>query len=286
MKIIPSPLRQHILGEVSTLCTCWRLERRDGVVYRWTDHDDDLTIDGDLYLSAAHGGFDRSAIESSLGLSAADLELVGFLGGALDKAELSAGLFDYAKIQVFMVNWAEPSMGAIDLRHGLLGEVQTTDTDIFKVELRGLQDPYSQIIGETYSPECRANFCDARCKLPLASYTTSVVVASVTNRRRFSINLDPATVIAAPPGMFNVGVVRFTSGANVGRPMEIKSLLGVSVELKFAMPNLLTVGDTLDLSAGCDQRLSTCKQYGNVQNFRGEPYLPGNTKVFSIIGGQ
>lgn len=280
MKQTTPQFEQHLQQEVSTICTCWRLTRLDGEVFTWTDHDEDLVIGEHTYMSAADGGFDRTALESASNLEVSNLELIGFLGHSIRRDELAAGLFDGAELEVFIVNWMQPEAGGLELRRGTLGEVTTVSNNLFTVELRGLQAALQQVVGEVYSPECRANFCDKRCGLKLKDFSVSAVVEEVETRRIFTIS-NPL-----PEGLWQYGVVRFTSGANVGRPMEIKAVDGQKVELKFAMPNLLEAGDTLDISTGCDQRLETCKSYDNVINFRGEPFVPGDSVIYSMLGGR
>ena len=41
-KTISSGLAQHLAGQVTTLATCWKITRRDGVVLGFTDHVLDL----------------------------------------------------------------------------------------------------------------------------------------------------------------------------------------------------------------------------------------------------
>lgn len=282
MKQVSPILESRIKAEVTSICTCWRLERLDGEVYRWTDHDNDLEVHEELYLSAFYGGFDRTAIESSLGLEATNLELLGFLGHSLTRKELNAGLFDHARLDVMLVDWQRPDLGVVEMRSGTLGEVRMTTENLFEVELLGLLHPFKQVIGENYTPECRANFCDSRCGLKLENYTVDAQIDEVIHRRKFVIDKDLFHIIEA---VWDFGVVRFEDGVNAGRPVEVKRMEGREIELKFALPDMPEVGDSVKVSAGCDQRLSTCRYYGNVVNFRGEPYVPGTTKVFSILGG-
>jgi uncharacterized phage protein (TIGR02218 family) len=43
------------------------------------------------------------------------------------------------------------------------------------------------------------------------------------------------------------------------------------------MPRPIEVGDTFDITAGCDKRLETCRdRFSNVVNFGGFPHMPGN----------
>jgi hypothetical protein len=123
MKTLSPDLAAHVAGEVTSLATCWRLERTDGWVRGFTDHDQNLVVEGVTYVAAT--GFLPSAIKSGSDLSVDNLDVDGFLNDEALKAEdLTAGLFDGAKIDIFLVNWADLSQGRVLLRRGSLGEVK------------------------------------------------------------------------------------------------------------------------------------------------------------------
>jgi hypothetical protein len=46
MRPIPADLQAKLNSGVTTLCRCWRMVRRDGVALGFTDHDEDVTLDG------------------------------------------------------------------------------------------------------------------------------------------------------------------------------------------------------------------------------------------------
>jgi uncharacterized phage protein (TIGR02218 family) len=86
----------------------------------FTDHDRNLVIDGVTYVAAT--GFLPSAIKSGSDLSVDNLDVDGFLDDEALKAEdLTAGLFDGARIDIFLVNWADLSQGRVLLSRGWLG---------------------------------------------------------------------------------------------------------------------------------------------------------------------
>ena len=58
MKAISSALAQHLAGKVTSLATCWKNTRGDGVVLGFTDHVRDLEMDGVTY--AAKSGYTRT----------------------------------------------------------------------------------------------------------------------------------------------------------------------------------------------------------------------------------
>ena len=151
---------------MTTLATCWRITRLDGRELFFTDHDRDLAFEGNVYKASA--GYSRTAIsnDASLGVDNLDVEGV-FDSAAITEEELRAGLFDQAEARIFLVNWADPSMGSLRMRRGWFGEVTLGEQGVFKTELRGMTQALQQRIGELYSPECRADLGDHRCKVPI-----------------------------------------------------------------------------------------------------------------------
>lgn len=162
MKSATAGMTTHLQQEVTTLATCWHLTRQDGTEFFFTDHDDDIVYDGDTYVSAY--GYNRTAIANDSSLAVDNLDLVGIMDSdEISETELRAGLFDYAEIEIFLINWADTSDGIIKMRKGFLGEVTVTHTGIFKAELRGLTQLLSQRIVELYTGQCRADLGDDRC---------------------------------------------------------------------------------------------------------------------------
>jgi hypothetical protein len=162
----------HLQQEVTTLASCWKVKRTDGVVFRFTDHDADIRVDiGDglgVQTYEAESSYSRTAVKSDDSLAVDNLDLQGVLDSDhIDETELRRGLFNFAEISVFLVNWADTSMGIIKMRQGWIGEVTVTPNGVFYTELRGLTQAFARKLGETYSPECRADLGDTRCKLPV-----------------------------------------------------------------------------------------------------------------------
>jgi uncharacterized phage protein (TIGR02218 family) len=277
MKTVSSALSQHIAGEVTTLATCWKLTRTDGVVMGFTDHDTDLLVSGVTYKAAT--GYTRSAIQSSASFAVDNLDIEGVLDDAeITEGDLRAGLYDHAEVEIFLVNRADLTQGVMKLRKGRVGEVQLRDNG-YVAELRGLMQAFSRTIGELYSPDCRADLGDDRCKADLAAFTVSGTATTVTDRRIFT---DSART--EPDGDFDGGMLTWTSGLNMGRKMEVKAFAaGGAITLFLPMPDDIAIGDAYDLHPGCDKTLATCRdRFANVLNFRGEPYVPAADAVGRI----
>lgn len=275
MKSATSQLAAHLAGETTTLATCWRVTRRDGEVFGFTDHDFDLTVDGQPY--EARTGYTRSAVHAIADLSVDNLDIESALDSeTLNAADLRAGVWDGAEVEIFLVNWAALSQGKIILKRGTIGQVDLKDT-VFKAELRGLTQALSQQIVELYTPDCRADLGDSRCKIDLSTLTVVGAVTAAEDRYGFT---DASRIEAE--GYWDGGLVTWTGGANAGRKMEVSMFAAGIFSLFLPMPNVIAISDTYSLHPGCDKSFETCKaRFNNVLNFRGEPHVPGSDKVLT-----
>lgn len=273
MKSISANLENHLAGEVTTLATCWKITRSDTTIMGFTDHDRDLIIDSVSYLAAT--GFTPTAIASSDNLAVDNLDVEGMLDStAIKEEDIMAGLYDFAEIEIFQVNYGNIGHGKLMLRRGWLGEV-SIGKNSFVAEVRGLTQRLSRTIGELYSPSCRANFGDSRCGVNLTSFTVTGSITSVTNNQVFA-----DTTRAEASGYFNFGKITFTSGNNNGLSMEVKEYTIGKITLVLPMPYTVQVGNSYSLIAGCDKTFATCRDdFNNVVNFRGEPHVPGTDKM-------
>lgn len=281
MKTAGSPLATHITGETTTLATCWKVTRRDGSIFGFTDFDKDLTVDSLLYQ--ARSGYTRSAIHTIANLAVDNLDIESAIDSeTLSAADLRAGVWDGATVEIFLVNWSNLANGKIILKRGTIGEVELKDT-VFRAELRGLSQALSQQIVELYTPDCRADLGDTRCKVNLAALTVTGAVTAVIDRRSFADSVRGESV-----NHWNGGLLTWTSGANVGHKMEVKAFgSSGAFTLFLPMPSIVAVGDNYSLRPGCDKKFSTCKdRYSNVKNFRGEPNVPGNDQVLAYPDGK
>lgn len=269
MKTLSTELEAHLQQETTTLATCWKLTRRDAVVMGFTEHDRDLEVDGIAYVAAS--GFTPTAIAANAALAVDNLDVQGLLSAdAIAEEDILAGVYDFAEIEIFQVNYTAPNDGGIILRRGWFGEI-TVNHQQFVAEIRGLAQKLSQELGEYYSITCRAQLGDQRCKVSMAAYTVTGSITSVNSRTIFT---DDARTEEA--GYFLGGLITFTSGDNEGLSMEIKEFLQGQFVAVLPLPYPVMAGDTYSLKAGCDKNFSTCVgRFNNAINFRGEPHVPG-----------
>lgn len=156
----------QINKDVTTLCTIWQITRMDGVVLGLTDLDTDINIAGVTFHASA--GYTRTAISTKQSLEVDNLDIFGILDSDYITAQdIILGKYDYASVQVAIYDYMNLSYGPIILRQGLFGECTVNPTGTFKVELRGLAQYLTTDTSNYFSPVCRADLGDSRCKIPI-----------------------------------------------------------------------------------------------------------------------
>lgn len=282
MKLLPTGLQAHLDDGATTMCTCWRLTRRDGVVMGFTDHDEDLTFDGTAF--EAEAGFNASAVQQSLGLAIDNLEVVSaFDSNSITENDLIAGVYDDAGVEVFTVNWQDVAQHVV-IMVGNVGEVVQTGIQ-FTAELRSLTHRLNQKVGRVYQRTCDAKFADDRCRLNAASYTETGVVTEVFSKSSFK-----ATGLGAVEGRYSRGVLTWTGGGNINGVTDVRThtkndaVSGFDVWTPAVQE--VQVGDTFSVLAGCLQTPAACKAYSNYLNFQGFPHMPGKdiVTVYAKVG--
>jgi uncharacterized phage protein (TIGR02218 family) len=286
MRAIPAGLAAHLDGDATTLCNAWRVTRRDGTVLGFTDHDHDITFDGVSFRAAS--GFEASEAEDGNGLSAQAGEVSGgFSGEAIAEADLVAGRFDGAKVEVFTVNWQAPSERLL-LRTGEIGEV-TRAGNAFRAELRRMTHGLDQVKGRIYGHRCDAVFGDARCGVDAtgSAYRSHGTVVGVIDETRLQVS----GLSAFADRFFRYGVLRFTGGANDKLLADIEDhrVSDGTVDLVLWLPlaAAVAVGDGFDITAGCDKSFATCRaKFANELNFQGFPHMPGSDFAYGYADGE
>lgn len=278
MRSIPAGLAAHLDGDATTLCRCWSLRRRDGLILGFTDHDRPLAFEGLAFAAAT--ALDAAETSAELGFAIGGGEVSGaFAATGLNETDLLSGLYDDASIAVWLVNWSDVDQRML-LETGFVGEVRRSD-NAFTAEVRGLAKVFDEERGRLYTRSCSADLGDARCGVTLTPI--EAVVASSDGR----IGLTTAGLDAFDDDHFTGGRLAFTSGGNAGFATEIKRHaardLLVALQLWQAPPVPIAPGDAFMVTPGCDKSFSTCRaKFANATRFRGFPHIPGND---FIIGG-
>lgn len=276
MKTLSPDFAARLNGPATTLATCFRLTRADGTVMGFTDHDRPLVFAGTTYDAAT--GLATSEAVANAGFAVGGLEVSGALSSAaINEADVEAGLYDGARLEVFLVDWTDPETFHLALSTGTIGEVIRTDGG-FRAEVRALTAVLGEASGRLYQHRCDADLGDARCRIDLAQPSRRGTGTVTVARGDRSLTVSGLDGFAS--GTFDGGRLVWASGANAGRATEVKrhAIAGgvVAVELWQAAAGPVAAGDTFTVTAGCDKRFETCRdRFANTANFRGFPHIPG-----------
>jgi uncharacterized phage protein (TIGR02218 family) len=280
MKTISAGLDAHLGRQQTSTAICWRAELTDSTVLGFTSHDRDIVFQGVTYQASS--GFAPSAVASNADLAVDNLDMEGVLRSpSITETDLQSGRWDFAKITVLLVNWADLTQGALVQKVGTIGAVRV-ERGQFVAELRGLAQQVQQDLGQIYSATCRAKFGDTRCGVALGPLTISGTVTSVQSDRQFT-----DTSLAQAADYFRLGLVSFTSGDNEGKAFEVAAFAsGGVVTLEMPAPFVIQVGNTFTISPGCGKRFDEdCKtRWNNAINFRGEPHVSGVDEMVQAGG--
>ncbi|OHV75650.1 DUF2163 domain-containing protein [Rhizobium sp. LCM 4573] len=281
MRQVPEALAAHLKGEATTICHCWRVTRRDGVTLGFTEHDGDLSFAGTIFLAAS--GFAAGETEAATGLQADSSEVAGgFSSAAISEADLAAGKYDGAQVELFLVNWQAPAEHIL-LAVREIGEVSRAGGE-FRAELRSIAHRLSQPQGRVYGRRCDASLGDSRCRVDLAAWRAEGAIAEVRDMSRIVVS----GLGAFPDGFFRRGIMMLADGASLDVEGHEVNADG-TVELAFWIPpdEALVVRQAFTIVAGCDKTFATCKvRFSNHLNFRGFPHVPGADFAYSYADGE
>lgn len=164
MRQIPEELVARIESGAATLCHAWLVRRADGARLGFTDHDRELEVDG--VVCAASSGWTLGAAESALGPAPGGASAAGVLDGeALSAADIEAGLFDRAEVELWRLDWTAPEL-RVRLWRGWMARI-AREQDRFTIDLEGPMGLLERTIGRTYARVCDAELGDARCGIAM-----------------------------------------------------------------------------------------------------------------------
>jgi len=251
------------------------------MVIGFTDHDRDLGFDGTDFLAAS--GFAASESEQVAGLGAgADEVAGGFSSAAINEADLAAGRFDGARVELFLVNWAAPDEHML-LNVREIGEVVRAGGQ-FRAELRSLAHRLNQPQGRLYNRHCDASLGDGRCRVNLAAWRGEGTVVEMIDRSRLLVS----RLAGFADGFFRHGRIVFSGGLSADVDGHERRADGMAIlSLWLPLEEEVAPERAFTVTAGCDKTFKTCRlRFANQLNFRGFPHVPGADFAYSYADGE
>ena len=242
---------------------------------------------GTLVLAATGGytytlepGITRNRLRWVVGVevSTLDMTVTDIAGTTINGVPLIAfirarGLYG-ARVQLDRVFWGALDAGPVGSLHWFSGRVGDTDLDRYEARITVKSDLELldvKVPRDVYQPGCLNTLYDSLCGKSRAALTVSSTAAGASNAARTTF----PDSLAQAAGYFNLGVVKFTSGANAGvsRSVRTQSTSTVAVLQPFPFP--VAAGDAFEIYPGCDKTLATCEaKFINRERFRGMPFIP------------
>jgi uncharacterized phage protein (TIGR02218 family) len=281
MRALDAAFAAHIASGETSLCTCWRLIRSDGVVLGFTDHDATLGFGGTVFEPAVGG--DGSELAAKLGGATDTSELVAVLtSAAIGEDDIRLGRYDKAEVETWRVSWRDSEVRHL-LRRDVIGEI-TLEDQVFRAELRSAQAGLNRKQGRFYQGLCGTSLGLPSCGINLddPAYKSAGSVLAFVGASRLRVS----GVSSFAADWFAFGKLVWTSGQKSGLCDRVaaqgRDAGGDWLDLDADLSNWIAPGDGFTLTAGCDRLFSTCRlRFGNAVNFRGFPHIPGSDFVLT-----
>lgn len=241
----------------------------DGSIQKYTNADKDIGA----FVSSNTITINRNGIRIVRGVEVDTLKLQIYCDpSSTFMRSLQNGGLDGSRVLVeraIMSTWGDLSNGTIIVFSGRISDADFDRTQAninvkSDFELLNIQMPKN-----LYQPSCSHSLYGTGCGVIKSSFTVSgsVIFASTTQ--------SLLTDVAAIPGIYDQGVILFTSGPNHGVKRTVKRQDNGLITMSLPLSYTPTIGDTFQISQGCDKTQITCNtKFNNLTRFRGFPYVP------------
>lgn len=269
MKQFPAALEAAL--EAGRICRIVRVTLTDSTVLAYCNHDKPLTLDGSTFQPMP-GDLAGSAVQR-VGTSV-DNQVFNLTWDGTEEQDLIDGRYDDARVELGVAGWEDPTNAWAWLHVYDLGKL-AWNRDGIQVDLMGTMRILGQPIGGSFSPRCRNILGDALCGVNLPGTAVGVTVTAVSQERmEFS---DSGR--SEPEHWYSDGRITWTSGANSGHTYTVEYSNGPNFTLQLPTRRPMAVGDTAQMTPGCNHGDDCRHKFGNTPNFNGWPFLRGETTV-------
>lgn len=260
-----------------------------GVTYFYTDSDADVQVGNHLYLS---NGLMVTGLKYKLvrGLQVDEQTLTIYSPPSLTTYEgipflqaIGEGILDGARFEQDRAffdpsTWpAAPGLpnkavGQINLFSGYVANVESVGRTSAMVKVKAdISRLNIDMPRNVYQAGCLNTLFDPICKLNISLFRVNATVTGASTQRSILwTNTRPA-------GYFAQGVLRFTSGPNMGQSRPVRSSGPTGIDVIFPFPHAPDIGDSFVITPGCDHTYNGsqgCPKFLNTRNFRGFPFVP------------
>lgn len=283
MRILPKNYGEK---QSLTLCRLLKFKTIDGKEYGITSLDVDFEFKGLVYKCA---GNDVSTIMDDNEFTIANAETVSIIRlSGLTYKSLKSGILDNATWELYEVDYE--TLDYILLDKGMVGVVEVVQKEIMNIELLSLSNALTVPFGCVDSKRCRAIFgTEANsmfgCGVDASNMWTNGEVTGVDDSEPDVLFADKNIVLDTAK-IQRAARVQFLTGNNASDFLyQVEAFSGTSgsILLMEATPYPIKIGDTFKIRPDCDKIPSTCKEYNNFINYKGEPFIPSQDAVAASL---
>lgn len=251
-----------------------------GGVINWTSHDQAVTIGGTTWSSGP--GISRDYMTFKAGVEAQTMNVTLTAGTntqvngvPLLPFVLQGGL-DGATVvlqKAFRESLGNAAwIGALEQFSGRVSDVESAGRGQVRVSVRSVLELFNlPLPPNVYQPQCLNTLYDSNCGVLRSSQTWSATVSSGSS----SLRLTFGHAMPQAAGWFDLGAVKFVTGANAGVSRTVRTHTTSQLTVMQPWPAVVAAGDAFQVYRGCDLTLATCRdRFSNLPNFRGQPFVP------------
>lgn len=218
MKNISNETRTKLENDLCTFVKCFIITLNNGTKLYFNESDEDLIIDGNNYKSSC-GVAENGNFAQYCDISCSTYNIIGFVNDDISEEDILSGKFDGAEIDSFLIDSNDLISEKIYLNKGFFKEIKYVDGK-FVVKIDGLLSLLDKNIGKTFSPTCRACFCDKKCGLNIENYMVNGSITTMDSQINFSSN----ALASYADDYFKNGYIKFTSGKDCDDTITVKNL--------------------------------------------------------------
>lgn len=285
-------LHEHLAGSSTTVCLFGKITSvpywgSETIGFTNNTRDVELGAHPDIVFRSAPG-LTPSVVEMILGTESSNLEnVLQFEAEGITESDIEAGKWNYAKIELWLMNWQALEMGEFVIAKHIFGEIRNLQT-FFKVETEGLNSLLQKQFGNVAQRVCRiAHVGTETCQLDLDGETSDGF--SITKTLEIDSIIDEYHIVLirdenVPDDFYTNGKMTALAGTNAGLSRETKVGTGedtdyIQVILKRPFPFPLTEGQTVSMLIGDDKSLERCRYLEQVINRKAFDWIASVEKL-------
>lgn len=293
MKTITTALANLLATRQFCYASLFQFNLPDGVSLYFTSHVNNISWNGNVYQGGGTTGpyFDQEGSKAKLtqatGLTAQQLQVtvipaVGLIEGEPFMSAVRQGVFDGADLIYSGAYWAQGTVdtplnpvtpvGTVIKMVGRIAEIDVGRSSLTITANDHLELLNQQMPRNMYQPGCLNTLFDTACSLNMAAFAVTGSIIGAGSANIIYANLSQATQY------FDLGIMKFTSGANAGVSRSVKTYTQGSpctISMALPFPVIPSAGDDFTIYPGCNKSQTTCQgKFNNLIHFRGFPYIP------------